>query len=44
VTAESFAAAIEADPMANEKLASGIDAFAKDLQALRATIRGKLSA
>jgi transaldolase len=28
--------------MATEKLASGIDAFAKDLEALRQTIRARL--
>ncbi|MFT4256115.1 MAG: transaldolase [Pseudoxanthomonas sp.] len=44
VTAASFAAALQADPMATEKLAGGIDAFARDLQALRATIREKLAA
>ena len=44
VTAASFAAAIEADPMAKEKLATGIEVFAKDLAALRATIREKLAA
>ena len=44
VTAASFAAAIDADPMAKEKLATGIDAFAKDLAALRTTIREKLTA
>ncbi|MFT3755764.1 MAG: transaldolase [Pseudoxanthomonas sp.] len=44
VTAESFAASLQADPMATEKLAGGIDAFAKDLQALRAGIAEKLSA
>ncbi|MFT3761752.1 MAG: transaldolase [Pseudoxanthomonas sp.] len=43
VTATGFAAALEADPMAKEKLASGIDTFAKDLQALRAGIAEKLS-
>jgi transaldolase len=44
VTRESFAAALQADPMAKEKLASGIETFAKDLQALRAGIAEKLSA
>ncbi len=39
-----FAADLAADAMANEKLSSGIEIFAKDLQALRATIRDKLSA
>lgn len=42
VTAESFAAAITADPMAEEKLRTGIDTFAKDLQALRESIAAKL--
>ncbi|KRG71248.1 transaldolase [Pseudoxanthomonas dokdonensis] len=42
VTAESFAAAIEADPMAKEKLATGIEAFAKDLNGLRQTLAEKL--
>lgn len=42
VTAESFAAAIEADPMAKEKLATGIEAFAKDLHGLRQTLAEKL--
>lgn len=42
VTAESFAAAIAADPMAEEKLRTGIDTFAKDLQALRESIAAKL--
>ena len=44
VTADSFGAAIQADPMAKEKLAAGIETFAKDLAALRATVREKLSA
>lgn len=44
VTADSYAAAIEADPMAKEKLSTGIEIFAKDLQALRASIAEKLSA
>ena len=44
VTADSFGAAIQADPMAKEKLATGIETFAKDLAALRATVREKLSA
>ncbi|WAC61638.1 transaldolase [Pseudoxanthomonas sp. SL93] len=43
VTAESFAAAIEADPMAKEKLATGIEIFAKDLVELRRTIAQKLA-
>lgn len=37
-----FAADLAADPMATEKLATGIDAFAKDLQALRERIRSEL--
>ena len=37
-----FAKDLAADPMATEKLSTGIDVFAKDLQALRETIRGKL--
>jgi transaldolase len=44
VTADSFGAALQADPMAKEKLATGIETFAKDLAALRATVREKLSA
>ncbi|MER2023270.1 MAG: transaldolase, partial [Stenotrophomonas sp.] len=40
--AARFAADLAADPMATEKLASGIDAFAKDLDALRQTIRARL--
>jgi transaldolase len=43
VTAESFALALQQDPMASEKLATGIDAFAKDLQALRETIAKRLA-
>lgn len=43
VTAESFAAAIEADPMAKEKLSTGIETFAKDLVELRRTIAQKLA-
>ncbi|GAB2494275.1 transaldolase [Pseudoxanthomonas sangjuensis] len=42
VTAASYAAALEADPMAKEKLASGIEVFAKDLQALRDSIAEKI--
>jgi transaldolase len=38
-----FATDLAADPMATEKLAGGIDTFAKDLHALRDTIRGKLA-
>ncbi|KAB7765189.1 transaldolase [Xanthomonas maliensis] len=34
---------LAADPMATEKLAGGIDTFAKDLQALRKTIADKLA-
>jgi transaldolase len=44
IDATRFAADLAADPMATEKLASGIDTFAKDLQALRETIRHKLAA
>lgn len=43
VTAEGFALALQQDPMASEKLATGIDAFAKDLQALRDTIAKRLA-
>ncbi|WP_276517737.1 transaldolase family protein, partial [Stenotrophomonas acidaminiphila] len=39
-----FDADMAADPMATEKLASGIDAFAKDLQALRQRIADELAA
>ncbi len=42
VDAARFAADLAADPMATEKLATGIDAFAKDLDALRQTIRARL--
>ena len=42
IDAARFAADLAADPMATEKLASGIDAFAKDLEALRQTIRERL--
>lgn len=42
INAASFAAAIEADPMAKEKLATGIDIFAKDLVSLRETIAQRL--
>ena len=38
VTAASFAAAMAADPMAEEKLRTGIDGFVKDLNALRQMI------
>ncbi|WP_045726844.1 transaldolase [Xanthomonas sp. GPE 39] len=43
IDAQRFAADLAADPMATEKLTSGIDTFAKDLQALRETIRQKLA-
>ncbi|HYG07348.1 MAG TPA: transaldolase [Stenotrophomonas sp.] len=43
IDAARFAADLAADPMATEKLSTGIDVFAKDLQALRDTIRGKLA-
>ncbi|WP_448140800.1 transaldolase [Stenotrophomonas sepilia] len=39
IDAAKFAADLAADPMATEKLATGIDAFAKDLEALRERIR-----
>lgn len=42
IDAATFAADLAADPMATEKLATGIDAFAKDLQALRERIRSAL--
>lgn len=42
VDAARFAADLAADPMATEKLATGIEAFAKDLDALRQTIRARL--
>lgn len=42
IDAAKFAADLAADPMATEKLATGIDAFAKDLQALRERIRSAL--
>jgi len=42
IDAAKFAADLAADPMATEKLAAGIDAFAKDLEALRQTIRERL--
>ncbi len=44
VTAESFAADLAADAMASEKLAEGIAAFAKDLDALRNDIAARLGA
>lgn len=43
VDAQGFAAAIEADPMAKEKLATGIEIFAKDLVSLRETIAKRLA-
>jgi len=42
IDAARFATDLAADPMATEKLATGIDAFAKDLQALRERIRSAL--
>ncbi|MBD3683463.1 transaldolase [Stenotrophomonas sp. Br8] len=42
IDATTFAADLAADPMATEKLATGIDAFAKDLEALRQRIREAL--
>ncbi len=42
INAAKFAADLAADPMATEKLATGIDAFAKDLEALRQRIREAL--
>ncbi|MDF2482704.1 MAG: transaldolase [Stenotrophomonas indicatrix] len=42
IDAAKFAVDLAADPMATEKLATGIDAFAKDLQALRERIRSEL--
>lgn len=42
ITAATFAADLAADPMATEKLSTGIEAFAKDLQALRERIRAAL--
>ncbi|MBN5052082.1 transaldolase [Stenotrophomonas sp. LMG 10879] len=42
IDAATFAADLAADPMATEKLATGIDAFAKDLEALRQRIREAL--
>lgn len=44
VDAARFAADLAADPMATEKLAGGIEAFAKDLDALRTLIRARLGA
>jgi len=43
IDAARFATDLAADPMATDKLGSGIDTFAKDLDALRQTIRGKLA-
>ena len=43
VTAATFAADLAADAMASEKLAEGIAAFAKDLDALRADIAKRLA-
>jgi len=43
IDAARFAIDLAADPMATDKLGSGIDTFAKDLDALRQTIRGKLA-
>lgn len=43
IDAARFAADLAADPMATEKLGGGIDTFAKDLNALRETIRQKLA-
>lgn len=42
VTAASYAAALEADAMAKEKLSTGIEIFAKDLHALRDSIAARL--
>ncbi|MCI1075507.1 transaldolase [Stenotrophomonas maltophilia] len=42
IDAAKFAADLAADPMATEKLATGIEAFAKDLEALRERIREAL--
>ncbi len=42
IDATRFADDLAADPMATEKLATGIDAFAKDLQALRERISAEL--
>lgn len=44
VDSARFAADLAADAMATEKLATGIEAFAKDLDALRARIAGELAA
>ncbi len=42
IDAATFATDMAADPMATEKLATGIEAFAKDLDALRQRIRAEL--
>lgn len=42
IDAATFAADLAADPMATEKLATGIEAFAKDLEVLRERIRAAL--
>ncbi|CAM0122144.1 transaldolase [Stenotrophomonas thermophila] len=42
IDAAKFTADLAADPMATEKLATGIEAFAKDLEALRERIRAAL--
>lgn len=42
IDAATFAADLAADPMATEKLATGIEAFAKDLEGLRERIRSEL--
>ena len=44
VDAGSFARDMAADAMASDKLREGIDAFARDLAALRQTLAGRLSA
>ena len=43
IDAVRFAADLAADPMASEKLTTGIDTFAKDLHALRASLGAKLA-
>jgi len=42
IDAAKFATDLAADPMATEKLTTGIEAFAKDLESLRARIRAEL--
>ncbi|MDI9250139.1 transaldolase [Stenotrophomonas sp. RS-48] len=42
IDAATFAADLAADPMATEKLTTGIESFAKDLEALRERIRAAL--